>query len=76
MPKFCIFTKNFIHFIFYFFSVNDLEEYLQYVGGPTGILALGGVCAATAIYYATKPSPEEPLVPLDNQSPVLEVSIT
>lgn len=40
-----------------------------------GILgaALAGVAVASA-YYLTRPVPETPLVPLHNQSPVLEVS--
>lgn len=36
--------------------------------------ALVGVGVATAYYYATRPQPEQPLVPLDNQSPILAVS--
>lgn len=35
--------------------------------------ALAGVAVASA-YYLTRPVPETPLVPLHNQSPVLEVS--
>lgn len=35
-------------------------------------LAIGSVVAATAYYYyTTRPMPEEPLVPLDSQSPML-----
>lgn len=35
-------------------------------------LAIGSVVAATAYYYyTTRPMPEEPLVPLDSQSPLL-----
>lgn len=35
-------------------------------------LAIGSVVAATAYYYySTRPMPEEPLVPLDSQSPLL-----
>lgn len=56
------------------FSVEDMDSYLQYVGGTTGIIALTGVAAATALYLATRPKPEQPLVPLHDQSPVLEVS--
>lgn len=52
-----------------------MDSYLQYVGGSTGAIALTGtIAAASALYYATRPTPEKPLVPLDNQSPILEVS--
>jgi hypothetical protein len=54
--------------------VEDMDSYLQYVGGSTGLGIAGGIAAASALYYATRPVPEKPLVPLDNQSPVLEVS--
>lgn len=36
--------------------------------------ALVGIGVASAYYYATRPRPEQPLVPLDNQSPILPVS--
>lgn len=49
-------------------------DYLQYIGGLTGVSALTGLAAATLAYYFTRPSPEVPLVPLHNQSPILEVS--
>lgn len=39
-----------------------------------GVSALTGIAAASAYYYATRPLPEVPLVPLHNQSPILEVS--
>lgn len=45
------------------------EDYLPYIGGA-GALVLTGVAA----YYATKPSPETPLMPLDCQSRLLPVS--
>lgn len=41
-----------------------------------GVSALTGIAAASAYYYATRPLPEVPLVPLHNQSPILEVSLT
>lgn len=52
-----------------------MDSYLQYIGGPTGAIALTGIAAASALYLATRPTPEKPLVPLHDQSPVLEVSI-
>ena len=51
-----------------------MDDCLQYIGGTAGVVALSSVAAATAYYYATRPSPQTPLVPLDNQSPVLDVS--
>jgi len=54
------------------FSVEDMD-YLQYIGGLMGVSALTGIAAASAYYYATRPLPEVPLVPLHNQSPILEV---
>ncbi|XP_046752946.1 long-chain-fatty-acid--CoA ligase 5 isoform X2 [Diprion similis] len=46
---------------------SNLEEYLPYVGGAAGALVLTGVAA----YYASRPTPERPLVPLDAQAKVL-----
>lgn len=51
-----------------------MDSYLQYFGGLTGLIALSGIAAASALYFATRPKPEQPLVPLNKQSPVLEVS--
>jgi hypothetical protein len=54
-----------------------LDNYLHCVGGTTGVLtgvAVTGVAAASAYYYASRPTPEEPLVPLDKQCPILDVS--
>lgn len=51
-----------------------MDGYLQYVGGSTGAIALTGIAAASALYFATRPTPEQPLVPLHDQSPILEVS--
>lgn len=45
-----------------------MDNYLQYVGGPTGAIALTGVAAASAYYLATRPIPESPLFPLDEQT--------
>lgn len=47
----------------------SLDSYLPYIGGA-GALVLTGVAA----YYATKPIPETPLMPLDAQSRLLPVS--
>ncbi|XP_057321321.1 long-chain-fatty-acid--CoA ligase 5 isoform X1 [Microplitis mediator] len=44
----------------------SLDSYLPYIGGA-GALVLTGVAA----YYATKPIPETPLMPLDAQSRLL-----
>lgn len=52
-----------------------MDSYLQYFGGTAGVIALTGIAAASALYFATRPTSEEPLVPLHAQSPVLEVSI-
>lgn len=52
-----------------------MDGYLQYVGGVAGATALTTIAAASAYYYASRPEPEEPLVPLHHQSPVLEVSL-
>lgn len=49
-----------------------MESYFQYIGGSTGAIALTGIAAASALYYATRPTPQKPLVPLDNQSPILD----
>ncbi|XP_046419326.1 long-chain-fatty-acid--CoA ligase 5 isoform X1 [Neodiprion pinetum] len=46
---------------------SHLEEYLPYVGGAAGALVLTGVAA----YFASRPTPERPLVPLDAQAKVL-----
>lgn len=52
-----------------------MDNYLQYVGGTTGALTITGIAAASAMYYATRPTPEIPLVPLHDQSPILDVSL-
>lgn len=38
-----------------------------------GTLTLTSVAASVAYYFVTRPLPEKPLVPLENQSPLLEV---
>lgn len=76
MLSFCATTKLCTNSAFFSFSlsVDDLDGCLQYVGGTGGAIALTGVAAATALYYATRPTPEKPLVPLDNQCPIEDVS--
>ncbi|XP_075238281.1 long-chain-fatty-acid--CoA ligase 1 isoform X5 [Lycorma delicatula] len=51
--------------------VEDMDQYLNYVGGPVGAIALTGVAAFSAYYLASRPLPEKPLVPLHNQSTLL-----
>lgn len=53
-----------------------MDQYLHYVGGSAGALAITGVAAASAYYFASRPTPEKPLVPLDHQSRLLPVSIS
>ncbi|KAF4513821.1 UNVERIFIED_CONTAM: hypothetical protein B566_EDAN015884 [Ephemera danica] len=50
---------------------GDMDQYLHYIGGPAGALALTGVAAASAYYLASRPTPEKPLVALDEQSYVI-----
>lgn len=52
-------------------SAGD-DHSMRTILGATAIA--GAAAAATAYYYATRPVPEPPLVPLHNQSPILEVS--
>lgn len=52
-----------------------MDQYLGYIGGPAGALALTGVAAASAIYLASRPAAEKPLVDLNNQAPILPVNI-
>lgn len=51
-----------------------MEDYLQYIGGTAGAITLSTIAAGAAYYFATRPLPDTPLVPLDNQSPILEVN--
>jgi long-chain acyl-CoA synthetase len=44
-----------------------MEQYLHYIGGGAGALALTGVAAASAFYLASRPSSQKPLFPLDEQ---------
>ncbi|XP_044252556.1 long-chain-fatty-acid--CoA ligase 5 isoform X2 [Tribolium madens] len=47
--------------------MDDMEQYLHYIGGGAGALALTGVAAASAFYLASRPSSQKPLFPLDEQ---------
>lgn len=51
-----------------------MDQYLDYIGGPAGALALTGVAAASAFYLASRPTPQKPLVELHCQSSLLPVS--
>lgn len=51
-----------------------MEQYLHYVGGAAGMLALTGVAAASAYYLASRPTPTLPPFDLDNQT-IVEVSV-
>ncbi|TDG42127.1 hypothetical protein AWZ03_011459 [Drosophila navojoa] len=51
---------------------DEIDGYLSYFGGTLGTLTLTSVAASLAYYFATRPIPEKPLVPLENQSPLLE----
>ena len=57
----------------------DVEQYLHYVGGATGMLALTGVgvgvAAASADYLASRPTPTLPPFDLDRQT-IVEVNIS
>ena len=50
-----------------------MDQYLGYIGGPAGALALTGVAAASAFYLASRPTAEKPLVDLNHQASVLPV---
>ena len=55
----------------------DVEQYMQYMGGAAGMLALTGVgvgvAAASAYYLASRPTPTLPPFDLDNQT-IIEVN--
>lgn len=52
----------------------DVEQYLHYVSGAAGMLAMAGVgvAAASAYYLANRPIPTTPPFDLDNQT-IVEV---
>lgn len=52
----------------------DVEQYLHYVSGAAGMLAMAGVgvAAASAYYLANRPTPTLPPFDLDNQT-IVEV---
>lgn len=56
-------------------SVEDMEQYLHYIGGGAGALALTGVAAASAFYLASRPASQKPLFPLEEQCILEPVSI-
>lgn len=51
-----------------------MDQYLHYIGGGAGALALTGVAAASAFYLASRPASQKPLFPLDEQCIVEPVS--
>lgn len=51
-----------------------MDGVLYYFGGTYGAITLASIAAATAYYYLSRPTPERPLVPLNNQSPILDAS--
>ncbi|GLV39486.1 uncharacterized protein CBL_09627 [Carabus blaptoides fortunei] len=51
--------------------VEEMDQYLQYIGGGAGALALTGVAAASAFYLASRPVAQKPLVDLNQQSRLL-----
>lgn len=51
---------------------SNMDDYL--LRGILGATALAGAAIASAYYFSTRPVPQIPLVPLDSQSPILEVS--
>lgn len=55
----------------------DVEQYLHYVSGAAGMLAMAGVgvAAASAYYLANRPTPTLPPFDLDNQT-IVEVSVS
>lgn len=54
--------------------VDEMDNYLDYLGGIFGAITIAGLATATIYYFLARPIPEKPLVPLHNQSPILEVS--
>lgn len=64
-----------VSFTFFCFSSGpDVEQYLHYVSGAAGMLAVAGVgvAAASAYYLANRPTPTLPPFDLDNQT-IVEV---
>lgn len=64
---------------FWFETGADVEQYLHYVGGAAGMLALTGVgvgvAAASAYYLASRPTPTVPPFDLDRQT-IVEVNVS
>lgn len=51
-----------------------MDQYLHYIGGGAGALALTGVAAASAFYLASRPASQKPLFPLEEQCELEPVS--
>lgn len=68
-------TSFVVNFTLRLSTVDEIDGYLYYLGGTVGAITIAGIAAASAYYFMTRPIPEKPLVPLENQSPILEVSI-
>lgn len=62
-----------LYLIIFLFSVEEMDQYLHYIGGGAGALALTGVAAASAFYLASRPSSQQPLFPLDEQCKIAPV---
>uniref|UniRef100_A0A1A9ZS49 Uncharacterized protein n=1 Tax=Glossina pallidipes TaxID=7398 RepID=A0A1A9ZS49_GLOPL len=56
-------------------TIDEIDGYLYYLGGTVGAITIAGIAAASAYYFMTRPIPEKPLVPLENQSPILEAEM-
>nr|XP_023020932.1 long-chain-fatty-acid--CoA ligase 5 isoform X2 [Leptinotarsa decemlineata] len=73
IQTFCYFVyKKLLNLCFdclqvYLKFLEDMEQYLLYIGGGAGALALTGVAAASAYYLTNVPAPQKPLFPLDAQ---------
>lgn len=69
-------AKLFNYYFIFLFTGADVEQYLHYVGGAAGMLAVAGVgvgvAAASAYYLASRPVPTLPPFDLENQT-IVEV---
>ncbi|XP_017780767.1 PREDICTED: long-chain-fatty-acid--CoA ligase 5 isoform X2 [Nicrophorus vespilloides] len=61
-------TMDLVHKFDVFSFLEDMEQYLHYIGGGAGALALTGVAAASAFYLASRPTTERLLWPIDDQA--------
>ncbi|TMW50811.1 hypothetical protein DOY81_004140 [Sarcophaga bullata] len=64
--------KSIWAYVNHFIMIDEIDGYLYYFGGTAGVLTLTGIAAASAYYFVSRPIPEKPLVPLEDQSPILE----